>query len=148
MEWGRFVEGEFEFDIPEWQRTSSPEGKLDASKVELEPKTSLATSKSIELEASSVSDFQIITKEADGKTSKQTKAKKTELHFKVTLTDNNACRKLEQYYLTVTEGTMTIVYTKKPEQGTLPGVEGTDEKQGKLEGMVSDIAKKRAADKD
>jgi len=134
-------------DMPDWQKSAQPTGKLLASQIDLEPKSGIAIGKSITLETTLIDNFEIVRTEVKGKSAKKTKATKTELTFKVHFNDNNGCRKLEQYMLTANvDSSMVVVYEKEPEQQELPGTEGKDEAAtSELEELVKDVAKKRAA---
>lgn len=132
-------------EAPDWQKESTPAGRLAATQIDLEPKHPDLAKFATSVEASGVDSFQIIRKEAKGKSSKKTKAVKTELHFTVHFKDPNACKNLEQYMLSAnSDSSMIVVYEKEPEQGELETAE-TDTKQGELEAIVEDTRKKRAA---
>lgn len=130
-------------EAPDWQKQSTPAGKLNASQVELTPKHSDLARHALVLEATLVDGFQIVRKEAKGKGAKKTGAVRTELHFAVHFSDNTGARKLEQYQLTVnTDSGLTVTYEREPEQTTIEEV-ATDTKQGQLEELVKETAKKR-----
>lgn len=132
-------------DMPDWQKSAQPTGRLLATQIDLEPKSGIAIGKSVSLETTLIDNFEIVRTEVKGKSAKKTKATKTELTFKVHFSDNNGCRKLEQYMLTANvDSSMVVVYEKEPEQATLEGTEApeADTKQGELENVVKDAAKK------
>lgn len=133
-------------DMPEWQKSAQPQGKLIASKIHLEPKSGIAVGKAITLETSLIDGFEIIRTEVKGKSAKKTKATKTELTFKVHFGDNNGAHKLENYLLTSNvDSGMVVTYEKEPENEELPGMEAApgDTKQGELEELVKETATKR-----
>lgn len=130
-------------EAPDWQKQSTPEGKLIASMVQLTPKHSDLARHALELESTLVDGFQIVRKEAKGKGAKKTGSVRTELHFTVHFSDNTGARKLEQYILTVnTDAGLTVTYEKEAEQTTIEEVVG-DSKQGELEEMVKEVGGKR-----
>lgn len=108
-------------DMPDWQKTAQPTGKLIASQVELEPKSGIALGKGgVILDTNLIDGFEIIRTEIKGKTAKKTKATKTELHFTVHFQDASGAKKLEIYMLTANvDSSMIVVYEREPEQGEL-----------------------------
>lgn len=151
MEWGETVEQDgkqvFQFDFPSWLKSGPPTGRLIASKIELEPKSGIAVGKSVKIDTTLIDNFEIVRTEAKGKSAKKTKSTKTELKFRVHFSDNNGCGKLETYMLTANvDSSMVAVYEKEPEQGKLTETAPVDggAKQEDLEGMVKEVARKRA----
>lgn len=129
-------------EVPDWQKSSNPVGKLAASQIALDPRDPTLQKHSVILDGvTSVDGFEIIRTEATGKTAKKTKSFKTELLFAVHFTDPAGAKKLEQYMQTANAGdsSMVVTYEKEPEQGELPGTE----ESGEFEGMVEEIKKKR-----
>lgn len=139
MRWG---------DVPDWQKSSTPAGKLIASQIELEPKDPARSKHSVILEAKLVEGFEIVRTEAKGKAAKKSKAFKTELTFNVHFSDATGARKLEEYMQPVFnagDSSMIVTYEKEPEQEELPGTSEADTKQGELETIVEDTKRRRAA---
>lgn len=151
MGWGRMIEENgksyFQLDVPDWQKSSNPVGKLAASQIDLEPKDPQLSKHAIVLDGvTSVDSFEIVRTEAKGAKAKKTKAYKTELLMSVNFTDIAGAKKLEAYMQTANSGdsSMIVTYEREPENEELPGME-TDTKQGELETIVEDTRKKRAA---
>lgn len=151
MGWGETIEQDgkssFQFDFPSWLKSGPPTGKLLASQIDLEPKSGIAIGKATMIETTLIDSFEIVRTEAKGKSAKKTKATKTELTFKVHFSDNNGCKKLEQYMLTANvDSSMVVVYEKEPEQPELEGMAtlpDAESKQGELEDLVKETARKR-----
>lgn len=132
-------------EAPDWQKESTPAGRLAATQIDLEPKHADLAKFATSIESIGVDGFQIIRKEAKGKSAKKTKAVKTELHFTAHFKESDACGKLEQYMLSAnSDSAMVVVYEKEPEQTELSDGE-PDTKQGELEAIVEETKKKRAA---
>lgn len=131
-------------EAPDWQKESTPAGRLAATQIDLEPKHPELAKFATSIEVTGVDGFQIIRKEAKGKSAKKTKAVKTELHFTAHFKDVNACKHLEQYMLSAnSDSAMVVVYEKEPEQTEIPEsdeAEATDE----LVEQVEEIRKKRS----
>lgn len=135
-------------DMPDWQKSAQPSGKLMASQIDLEPKSGIAIGKGISLETTLIDGFEIIRTEVKGKSAKKTKATKTELTFKVHFSDNAGAKKLEQYMLTSNvDSGMVVVYEKEPEQAELPGTED-GESASELEDLVEETARRRKKEKE
>lgn len=135
-------------DFPEWQKTASPAGKLIASVVELTPKQSELAKHAIELKAGLVDGFEIKRIEADGKSGKKVKAKKTVITFAVHFTDIEGAQKLEQYMQTCGESSLLVTYELEPEQENLPGTDDGEAVQEELKELVQDVGRRRATHKD
>ncbi len=135
-------------DMPDWQKSAQPAGKLVASQIDLEPKSGIAIGKGISLETTLIDGFEIIRSEIKGKSAKKTKATRTELTFKVHFSDNAGAKKLEQYMLTSNvDSDMVVVYEKEPEQEELPGT-GDNEGGAELEEVVKETARKLKKEKE
>lgn len=137
MKWG---------DPPEWQTGANLIGELNSSIVEFKPTHSDLEKLGFELRpAELVYGFHTVRKQIKkGKGAKTSITWKTELHFSVDFTDPEGAGFCEKFMLAVNACTVRVTYTPEAVQETIPGMQ--DEKQGKLEGMVEDIAKKRAKD--
>jgi len=130
-------------EAPDWQKESTPAGRLAATQIDLEPKHPDLAKFAISVEAMLVDGFQIIRKEAQGKSAKKTKSVKTELHFTVHFKDPQGCKNLEQYMLSAnSDSSMVVVYEKEPEQTEL-AAEDTDQSAELVE-QVEEIRKKRS----
>lgn len=101
------------------------EGELHASSMILTPKESGLAKHKLELDIQSVSGFEAVRFEAEGK---KGKGFRYEIHFKIKFASKDACRDLERYMLTMGEGkgTLQVSYVKQTE------MELTDEKQERL----------------
>lgn len=127
----------------DWQQQITPAGRLLATKVELVPKSDDIAKHALSLDTTLIDGFEIIRKEADGKTAKKLKSKTTKLTFTVHFSDMNGCRKLEQFFLAANDGGgMTVTYEKEPEQATLEEAPA-ESKQGQLEELVEETLRKR-----
>ncbi len=139
MEWGEPVD---------WQKSANLIGELASSEVEFRPNHSDLEKFKFDLKPTgAIYGFHTLRKEVKkGKGAKTTKSFRTELHFSIDFTDPEGAGFLEKYQLSVGESTLRVTYEKEAKQETLPGATAEDTKQGKLEGMVDDIAKRRAKD--
>ncbi len=115
-------------DVPAWQKSSTPAGKLSASQVALDPKEPALAKHAMILDTTLVDGFEIVRTEAKGKTAKKTKSFKTELLFSVHFSDVAGAKKLEAYMQTANaDSSMVVTFEKEPEQDSLPGTEETEE---------------------
>ncbi len=135
-------------DLSDWETSCTPKGRLVATRIELEPKPGMGLSdKTVSLETSLIDSFELIKIEAKGKGAKKTKSVKIELRFNVHFGDLGGAGKLEKYLLTTgNEGSMNVVYEKEAEQQELAEAEPADNKQGTLEDLVEETARKRKKD--
>lgn len=137
-------------DIPDWETSCTPLGRLIATKIELEPKAGIGMSaKNVELDTSLIDSFEVVKIETKGKQAKKLKSTRVELRFNVHFPDPGGAGKLEKYMLTTgNEGSMNVVYEREPEQTEMePAAEG-DSKQGTLEDLVEETARKKKAAKE
>jgi hypothetical protein len=118
-------------EVPDWQKSSAPAGKLDASIVEFVPSKSEVGKFAFEFKGSAtVRDFQFIRVQVKkGKTAAKAPTFRTELHCAIDFTDANGGKHLEAYMQSVDESSIRVTYEKEPEQDELPGVETTDEQR-------------------
>ncbi len=131
-------------EAPDWQKESTPAGRLAATQVDLEPKQSELAKFATSIESNGVDGFQIIRKEATGKSAKKTKSVKTELHFTVHFKDPNGCKNLEQYMLSANnDSSMVVVYEKEPEQAEIESGDDVDASAELVE-QVEEIRRKRS----
>lgn len=138
MEWG---------DPQDWQKSANLIGELASSLVEFIPNHSDLSKFAFDLKpAECVYAFNLARVQVKkGKGAKTSVSYRTELHFAIDFTDPKGAEFLERYMLTVPDSTLKVTYTEEAKQETLPGVE-TDSKQGELEGMVKETAKKIGKD--
>lgn len=134
MEWG---------DAQDWQKSANLVGELKSSVVEFIPNHSDLVKFSFELKpAAAVYGFNLVRVQVKkGKSATKTPTYRTELHFSIDFTDPEGCAYLEKFQLSAGECQVKVTYELEAQQETLPGVE-TDSKQGELEGMVKETAKK------
>ncbi len=120
-------------DAPDWQKSSSPTGKLVTSIVEFTPNHPDLAKQAFELQgAGAVRDFEFVrTQIKKGKSAAKAPSYKTELLCAVDFSDANGARKLEAYMQAVGESTMKVTYEKAAEQEELALDE--DRKQATLE---------------
>lgn len=109
-------------ECPDWLKKANPNGKLDASVVQFEPKDGNLSKHAFQLEpAGAVTSFELKrTQVKTGKTAKSNPQFKTELQFRIGFTDNKGAAKLEQYMQTVPASTITVTYTEAPAQEEIP----------------------------
>ena len=92
----------------------SLEGELHASSMILTPKEAGLAKHKLEMDIQSVTGFEAVRFEAEGK---KGKGFRYEIHFKVKFASKDACRDLERYMLTMGEGkgTLQVSYVKQTE---------------------------------
>lgn len=131
-------------DPPEWQKGANLIGELKSSVVEFKPNHSDLEKFAFDLKPTqAVYAFHTARIQVKkGKGAKTSKTYRTELNFSIDFTDPEGAGFCEKYQLSVGESTIRVTFEEEATQDTLPGVE--DDKQGRLEGMVQDIASKRA----
>jgi threonyl-tRNA synthetase len=93
------------------------------------PKEEALKRHAIALDTNKVAKFELVRREIEGK---KGKGHRQELQFTVWFQDIKGARKLEEYLLTCGKSTLSISYTKQPQQADLPGVEANPNEQGEL----------------
>lgn len=97
-------------------KSVQPTGMLAASLVELTPTDDKLAKQALELNASTVRDFELVRVQVKkGKTANKNPTFKTELHFVVDFSDPNGARKLETYMLSAGESILKVTYEKQAE---------------------------------
>lgn len=136
MEWG---------DPQDWGKSANLIGELKSSMVEFTPNHSDLQKFAFELKpAAAVYGFNLVRVQVKkGKGATKNPTFRTELHFAIDFTDPEGAAFLEKFLLSAGECSLKVTYEEVAKQETLPGTTDADSKQGQLEGMVDDIAKKR-----
>jgi hypothetical protein len=100
--------------IGEGQTSAKLEGSLYALSMVLKPAEQALAKHKVDLDIQSVGNFEAVRYEVEGK---KGKGFRHEIHFKITFGDQEGCKKLERYILTIGEGkaTLAVSYIKQHE---------------------------------